>query len=87
MFYQQDHKYENALEYHQKKLDIQEKTSQSNQADLASTHFNIGICLENLSRFTEAMDHVQKSVDSTHFNDSELHNRQVALERIRKELE
>ncbi|CAM4835623.1 unnamed protein product [Rotaria magnacalcarata] len=87
MFYQQDHKYENALEYHQKKLDIQEKTSKSNQADLASTHFNIGICLENLSRFTEAMDHVQKSVDSTHFNDSELHNRQVALERIRKELE
>ncbi|CAM4901431.1 unnamed protein product [Rotaria socialis] len=87
MYYQQDDKYERALEYHQKKLKIQEKASQSNQADIASTHFNIGICLENLNRFTEAMDYVQKSVDSTHFNDAELHDRQKALERIRKELE
>ncbi|CAF0833286.1 unnamed protein product [Rotaria sordida] len=87
MVYAENDDYQTALEYNEKKLDIQEKTSLSNQSDLALTHFNIGICLENLNRLTEAIDHIQQSIDKLPSNDTELNNRQAVLERIHEELQ
>ena len=84
MISEDDDDYETALDYYQKQLDIQEE---SNQSNLALTHFKIALCLENLDRFDEAMDHIQQSTDISPVDNFQLTDRQTVLQRIREQLE
>ncbi len=56
-------KYERALLYLEKTLEIQSKSLPSNHPSLASSHYNMAIILKGLHRYTEAVTHASLAVD------------------------
>jgi tetratricopeptide (TPR) repeat protein len=62
VYYSQS-KYEPALEYYQKSLDIKIKVSGQDSLDVAKSYGNIGNVLDDMGRPEEALVHLQKDLE------------------------
>lgn len=87
MIYEEMNDYETALICYRNQLHIHEQATLTKQTELALIHFKIASCLENLNRYDQAFDHIQKSIDMSSPDDIELNERQLVLERIREQIQ
>jgi tetratricopeptide (TPR) repeat protein len=57
--------YLKALNYYEKALAIDEKSSPSNRSSLAATYFNLATTYEGLKDWTKAINYAEKSIETT----------------------
>ena len=56
-------KYEQAIPYFERALEIDRLLGESRRSDLAFDHKGLGLCYANLSRFDEALSHYQRALE------------------------
>jgi len=56
-------KYSKALSYHEKDLEICQKTLPANHPDLAISYYNIGEVYDNMGEYLKALSYYERALD------------------------